>query len=42
MDGDRMEHALYRRSAHLALGQRVVAHPLHHLERVPVRTAVFV
>ena len=37
-----MEDALHRRSADLALGHRTVGHLLHHVEVMPVVTAVLV
>ena len=38
----RVQHALHRLAADLALGQRVVGEPLHDVEAVPVRAQVLV
>ena len=42
MDGDRVEDPLDRGPANLADVDRVVAHALHDLERVPVGAAILV
>src|SRR5204863_4136424 len=42
VDRDRMEDTLHRGAALGALGERVVTHALHDLERMPVVALVFV
>jgi len=42
VDRDRVEHALDRGAAHLALRHGVIAHALYDLEDVAVLAAIFV